>query len=164
MAGYDPITGNEQGRDAFKEKTNGMFEELYNTTATLRGQIENLVSRQVSKVGNFSRDAQLTGNQKISLPFKAKAIVAFATVLSVTGRTSWGFVDEQLSNSAMFDNYNLIADSYNGSPIYSVCINQGSNETYGKVTLIEDDGFTITWSKGGNGATGTIYIFYLAIR
>ncbi|GEM_PF-5420749 len=83
MAGYNPIIGNEQGRAAFKEKTNGMFEELYNTTATLGGQIENLDAEvdahTMSIISKVSKSD--LNNMKIKvfdLPANSNKIVTFS--------------------------------------------------------------------------------------
>lgn len=70
MAGYNPIIGNEQGRDAFKEKANGMFQELYNQDENLadRGFIGNVKNISNTDINNLLQTGFYGGTNLTNAP------------------------------------------------------------------------------------------------
>lgn len=130
---------------------------------TLNTELDAHLAESASKNGSISRDATLAGEQIISLPFKAKAITIFAVVSDQAGKASWGFCDENLSNRCTHDAHNRTPNTYTTRFGYSVAIMNNTNDmTLGTITQITDTGFTVDWSKVGNGATGTISVYYMA--
>lgn len=115
------------------------------------------------EVGVFIRDLSLTGTQKITTAKKPKALILQATVNENVGKTSWGLVS-RTKNYCLFDFHNSIPNVIAQNSSYSIIIlNTGANRTYGAVTLFEDDGFTVTWTHKGTGATGLVGVNYMVI-
>lgn len=129
--------------------------------ADIRTQINHLDA--LHEVGYFSRDLSLTGTQKIATSKKPKSIILQSVVTQAVGKKSWGLVS-RTKNYCLLDFNNSTANTFANNLNYSIAIlNTSANRTFGAVTLFEDDGFTITWSHLGTGATGTADITYMAI-
>lgn len=121
------------------------------TDETLKG-LADLISthtgKTVSRVTGASRDISIEGTQKISLPFAAKSISVLACIAN-TKNSCQGFCDSALTQ------YGMLTAGHTGNAHPTTQLIQIYNDAYtvhGVVTLIENDGFTITWTK----ASGTV--------
>lgn len=110
-----------------------------------------------------TRDLSLTGTQKIILPFKAKSIQIKVTNGTLNKSYSDGFCDEALNQRCTYVYPDGTDTTFNTSSDIIRFTIDNSNVTDGNISLIEDDGITITWSKIGSGATGTAVVNILAM-
>jgi hypothetical protein len=116
------------------------------------------------KVVSFSRDTSLaSGTQAITgVGFKPRAVIFLGVVSGGIGRVSIG-IDDGTTPKAIFDNYATTANTWDTDNKSIVCM-QGSGTYYqGRVSLFDDDGFTMLWSKTGI-TSGTLIIHALAIK
>ena len=115
-------------------------------------------------LGSFTRDTTLaSGTQAVTgVGFQPTVIIFFATQTS-SRETSWGF-DNDTTNLAIFDDGGVSAGTYNASSANSIYDNESSGVGYvGNINTLDSDGFTINWTKSGS-PTGTLTVYYLAIR
>lgn len=121
-------------------------------------------------VGSFTRSTTTaSGTQAITgVGFKPKFIIFFATVTNVASRMSVGITDG--TNGGCITDVNAgtgTANAYAAS-IQNIFMRQGSDSAYsyyGSVQSMDDDGFTINWTKGATAVDGeTITVRYLAGR
>jgi hypothetical protein len=119
------------------------------------------ITEPVSKAGVATRDLTLgAGVQQVrGLGFKPKSLQIIANIGSVAYKNAQGYIDE--------NNYNINFHEFADQTKYitagfALTINESAgNNVKGAITLV-DDGFDITWSVNGTGATGTVTIMYLA--
>lgn len=124
-----------------------------------------IIAHSGVKVGSFTRDVSLaTGTQAITgVGFKPSAIVFLTSGQGAGNIASWGFDDRVVHEHVsvqgnQLDNY--YQDTSN-SIVYGVNI---SVDYYlGVIATLDNDGFTIQWTKVGN-PTGTAYVKYMAFR
>ena len=117
------------------------------------------------KVGAFTRDMSLTsGTQTITgVGFTPRAVLFLAGIQGAIGKTSIGF---QVANSrgALYDMNNNVAGTWGIQPFAIYCQSGAGNAAYnGSISTYNSDGFTITWMHG-DAITGTLTVYYLAIK
>lgn len=115
------------------------------------------------KVGSFTRDTALAGGtQSIDgVGFRPSRVIFFLAEASSTGEVSWG-LDALTTRFCLVDNSGIAANGYGYYTSYSLADNEGVGAAYlGKITSMDTDGFTITWTKQG-APTGTLGIGYMA--
>ena len=128
--------------------------------------IEKSLDAQKTQFINVLHDANITGTQKIALPFKPKAIFITALISDVAGAISNGYCDENLNQNCGADFNRGMSGSYNGNSIYIIyLLHPNGNDVRGKITALEEDGFTIDWSLlNSNDISGSVSIKGIAIR
>lgn len=114
-----------------------------------------------TKIGSFSRDTTTaSGTQAITgVGFKPSAVIFFSNINTTTA------VSVGMDNTTTTTNYfGTGSGNFAGSGSASITGYVSGGNTYdGKITSMDDDGFTITWTKTGS-PTGTLSCLYLAIR
>ncbi len=121
-----------------------------------------------TKVGTFDRDTTLaSGTQSVTgIGFKPKTILFFANEAN-TGEASFGFSSEPVTGGSTANvSVNCRTATSPGtfnSNAASIFSFQSSSDYYqGSLSSIDNDGFTISWTKTG-ATTGTLSVAYLAI-
>jgi len=120
-----------------------------------------LFSHTRFKIGSFTRDVSAAAGDvsETGIGFTPAAIIFIGTV-NTTTKAFWGF-DNETARGCIY--YRASDYSYD-TPSYSLVYDDGSGNTHkGKIKSFDADGFTITWAKVGS-PTGTLQIFYLALR
>jgi hypothetical protein len=117
------------------------------------------------KVGVFTRDMSLaSGTQAITgVGFTPRAVLFLAGIQGAIGKTSIGF---QVTNSpgVLYDMNNNVAGTWGIQPNAIFCQSGAGNAAYnGSISTYDSDGFTIAWSQG-DAITGTLTVYYLAIK
>jgi len=114
------------------------------------------------KIGYFTRTpSEGPGVQSITgVGFKPKVVIFFAGGPSGTYRTgSFGF-DDGINAHCIGQPGD--SDSNDEVPDISIqCFIDPTNSIYGRITSMDDDGFTITWTQIGNGEC---WVKYLAMK
>lgn len=128
---------------------------------------ENFVGEQRVglKIGSFTFDlSTATGSQSYTgVGFKPRLILFFAAVNGVAGNACLG-LDNGSTTQYFSDNHNNTNDAYEIAATASIRIaTTGSGQQKFAITSMDADGFTGTWTKT-NSPTGTLLVFYLAIR
>jgi hypothetical protein len=121
-------------------------------------------TRPLIKVGSFTRDiSTASGTQAVTgVGFAPRVVIFLAMLPSVVGGMNLGF-DTGASVFQLVDNGIIAADQYIQSAVNSILFQiSGAAYYQGKITAMDADGFTITWTKTG-APTGTATIGYLAI-
>jgi len=111
------------------------------------------------KIGYITRNAP--GVQSITgVGFKPKVVIFIAGGPSGTYRTgSYGFDDGVSPHCIAQPGDTDSNDEVSG---YSIqCMTSEPNTIYGRITSMDDDGFTITWEQAG---AGECWVKYLAMR
>lgn len=118
----------------------------------------------MTKVGYFTRDLSISGVQTVNTGFHPDAIICIGCVGGQVGKMSIGIANRENSGQGITDYYNTTPNSYAtiGSNVLSISDASG-NSTRCKATMLST-GFSLEWEKAGTGATGTLTVFYLAIR
>lgn len=121
-----------------------------------------------TQIGSFSRDTTIaSGTQAVTgVGFKPRAIIFFACQ-DGSGEASFGFSDINLTGTS---GENGVVNSRtatspgtffsNAASIYAF---ESAGNTYsGSIDTLDDDGFTITWTRVGT-PSGTLEVTYLAL-
>ncbi len=115
------------------------------------------------KVGSFTRDVSTaSGNQAVTgVGFKPRALIFMAALPAVTGGISTGVDDDTAAGS---NRGTTTASQFDTTTSISIMVvHSGGNFYQGVVNSLDDDGFTIAWTKTGT-PTGTATVVYLALR
>lgn len=114
------------------------------------------------KVGSFTRDISLaSGTQAVTgVGFSPKALFFIANVDSLSTKPSVG-VDDATTAGGWGIRSTFSAVDYSAN---SIIFRTATSDDYlGKLSSLDSDGFTITWTKTGS-PTGTATIVYIAYR
>lgn len=144
---------------------------LDGSTGTNKNVSNNIITTGViepaSFKGSFTHDLSDASVQTITgLGFRPKAGQFFATVASASGRMSVGMCDQSNTQGCVADVNNAGGGYANAYYYYAqaiVMVDSASNYTKGVIAWT-NDGFTITWTKAGTGAIGTVTVEYIANR
>lgn len=116
------------------------------------------------KIGFFTRDTSIASETQAitGVGFTPKEI-EFIVSVSATSEISTGFDDG--TNSYCVANYNTVgAGTWRPDTSFSIQLVQGAGVSLaGRISTMDDDGFTINWTKTGS-KTGTAQIIYKARR
>lgn len=115
------------------------------------------------KIGAFSIDtATATGTQAVAgVGFKPSHVI-FLALINVTSQASIG-IDDGTTAQSLADYTAITADTWSTDPFSIVLIQGAGNKYTGKISSLDANGFTISWTKTG-AKTGTAKIYYLALR
>jgi hypothetical protein len=118
-----------------------------------------------SKLGAFSRDISLAGNQSITgVGFRPSVVIFFATVSSAPNVASWAFDTGTGFSRSIGDRGQTTPDSYFFHTAGSIVLEpELANASAANIASMDVDGFTLTWSKT-NSPTGMADVLYLAFR
>jgi hypothetical protein len=116
------------------------------------------IAEVISYRASATRDLSLTGTQKITIPFSAKAVFITAAVEGTInfsdGKYAVNYGDSCVTRRG--DNIYVIRDNL-------INIDNGAgNSSVADLTLVESDGITLTWTKTGS-PTGTLTMSILAM-
>ena len=118
----------------------------------------------VTSIGSFTRDStSASGTQAVTgVGFAPQTVIFFGNDDGDKG-ASWGF-DRSSTRMNLLDNSSATADTYTINSTNSISDQESAGNTYvGKITSMDSDGFTITWTKTGS-PSGDITVKYLAMR
>jgi hypothetical protein len=116
------------------------------------------------KIGSFTRDiSTATGTQAVSgVGFKPSVILFIQGQSGGTPNASIGFSDGTSHYSVLSD-YHTAGTWHAGTFCIYYYGSTGPISYTGTVSSLDADGFTVSWIKTGS-PTGTIFIYYLALR
>ena len=117
------------------------------------------------KLGSFTRDTSVaSGTQAVTgVGFKAKVVV-FLMQHAATAGASIG-VDNATTVFSIINNHNGTANTWNNSGAESIFdVQSGTLDYRGHISTMDADGFTISWTRTGTTPSGTITVYYLALR
>lgn len=99
-----------------------------------------------------------------SVGFKPRAIMCFATVNTTAGRASWGMGTASTYGS-ISDQYQVAANTYSTSTSWFLSLIESSiADQSATITSMDNDGFTLYWTRGGSTASGTASLLFLCFR
>ena len=136
------------------------------TTKVLSVRDDRVVNISIGspKVGSFTRDTSTaSGTQAVTgLGFTPRAVI-FLAIQNTTREMSIGF-DDGTNTEMIFDDQSS-AGTYSGGSSISIRDSEtgGTAEYDGKISTLDSDGFTMTWTKTGT-PTGTLTIRYIVFR
>ena len=115
------------------------------------------------KVGSISKDETAIGDfATTGVGFKPQSIIFFTSPVtgSNTIYSSWGF-DDAVNHESIL----MKSASNNHATSFSIFVGDGAAWDFeALVKSFDSDGFTLTYTKTGTPAAGTITIYYLAFR
>ena len=128
------------------------------------GSKSGVIDKSRFYMGSTTRNVATTGTQAITgVGFRPKQVLFMAGIDDDAGCASWGW-DNGTTKYRMTNRSDTAqAVSESSSTSIGVNIASGVSETYGVISAIGSDGFTINWTKGG-APTGTVTIYFLAFR
>lgn len=116
------------------------------------------------KIVNFTRDTSVaSGTQAVTgVGFKPAAVIFIAGVSGGGIRASFGFDNLTAAQSiySLGSAGNFNPDSSNSIGLVSVL---NTDYVLGKISSLDSDGFTVTWTKTGS-PTGSCVVIALALR
>jgi hypothetical protein len=155
---YDPVEGWENETEfpdyPLASEVRPLFQRLFNQ---IRDVFNTHKAETVSNEVGVSRDISLTGVQTVSLPFKAKSIIAL--VVMPTKSFSWGiWAENNVQRCITMANSNGNAGL--GTSIIKIDID-GTNYATGTIQNVTASGFEILWAKT-EAPTGAATVYMLA--
>lgn len=123
-----------------------------------------------TKVGSFTRDmTTASGTQAVTgVGFRPKAVMLIANQANEPevsiGIASQNNLSANNTNAgSVFSRYATAAGDWSSSNTSAIYADQSTGDYGGVVSSLDDDGFTITWTKTSL-PTGTLNVYYLAIQ
>lgn len=142
----------------FQTDISNFIKDVDNKIHTTDNRLSSHISENVSQVLVLTRDMSLTGVQVVALPFKAKSLIAFASIHG-TIISSYGMWGENNVQRALTTNHGGVYGGRSGATVY---FSMATNDTFeGQIQNVNENGLQINWQKVGS-PSGTVAVYILA--
>jgi hypothetical protein len=122
-------------------------------------------SNKMFHIAGATRDLSVAGSQAITgFGFSPKKVFIKAYVDGVSGKYSEGWVVAGVGATCLASLRNTGTEEAYRQYIGAIVniLDSAANSSSAVVASIDADGLTLTWSKGGSGATGTVTLIIIA--